>query len=360
MQVKNECRLRVRHLKERGIVLPAEQTSSTGTDRADVIHLFVLVGSTGTGWIAPVGHLILDRGATAAVAVEVWAAFFLAALSPMERADVTRLPSDARLKFGTGEYVTALEQIVVPLRIGSGRYRVRVHDLPGSLPLLVVSRPTLTSMGAVMCFKRHVLRIDEEELRLDISPAGHNTLNGLGVAGGHQLAGVAALAADTAPASPAALLASVRQVVDACQVCKLTGPAPPRSAVALPRVFCFDDLVAVDLFFLPGTPPIPVFHAIDYFWRFFKCTLLSVKTATETGNVLVSWVVTFGTPGGLLHDDGGEFVNRLWRLIGDRFGIKLHATSTQSPWSNGRCESHNAVSKRTFSKLLAEEPTALT
>lgn len=208
MQVKTDCRLRARHLKERGSVLPAEQSSSAGTDRADVIHLFVLAGSPGTSWIAPVGHLILDRGATAAVAVEVWAAFFLAALSPMERADVTRLPSDARLKFGTGEYVTALEQIFVPLRIGSGRYRVRVHALPGSLPLLVVSRPTLTSMGAVMCFKRHVLRIDEKELRLDISPAGHNSLNGLGVAGGHQLAGVAALSADAAPASPAALLAA--------------------------------------------------------------------------------------------------------------------------------------------------------
>lgn len=121
---------------------------------------------------------------------------------------MTRLPSDARLKFGTGEYVTALEQLVVPLRIGSGRYRVRVHVLPGSLPILVVSRPTLTSMGAVRYFKRHVLRIDEQELRLDISPLGHYTLNGLGVAGEHQLAGVAAVAADTAPASPAALLAA--------------------------------------------------------------------------------------------------------------------------------------------------------
>lgn len=157
-----------------------------------------------------------------------------------------------------------------------------------------------------------------------------------------------------------AVFASVRQMVDACQVCKLTSPAPTCSAVALPRAFRFDDLVAVDLIFLPGTPPIPVFHATDYFWRFFKCTLLSVKTATETGNVLVSWVVTFGAPGGRLHDDGGEFVNNLWRLIGDRFGIKLHATSTQSPWSNGLQKSHNAVRKRTFSELLAEELTAST
>lgn len=200
--VKNDCRLRAKHLKERGIVRPADQPATAVDSGAEVIHLAVLAGMTGMAWDAPVDQIILDPGAMATVAGEAWVTAFLAALPPGERAGVVRSPTDVRFKFGNSEHVTAAEQIVVPLRFGSTRYRVRVFVLPGALPLFV-SRPTVTSMGAVIDFKRHALSIDGRALRLDISPVGYCTLDGLGMWGVHRLAD-AALLAIGAPANPTA------------------------------------------------------------------------------------------------------------------------------------------------------------
>lgn len=228
--VKNDCRLRARHLKERGIVLPAEQSSKDAKDRADVIHRVVLAGTTGTGWNSPVGRLILDPGATATVADEAWAASFLAALPPLERAGVSRLPSDPRLKFGNGEYVSTLENLNVTLLIGAARYMVRVHVLPGSLPLLVI-RPTFSSIGAIVDFKRHVLRIDGPELRLKISTVGHYTLNGLGTSGASPVHGADTSAVVTEQCVPSDLPADV-----GCSSAALVATEVPTAADDEPSV----------------------------------------------------------------------------------------------------------------------------
>lgn len=152
----------------------------------------------------------------------------------------------------------------------------------------------------------------------------------------------------------------MRLVVANCQVCKFNGPAPPHAAGTPPRANRFNILVDVDLFFLRGTPPIPVLYAIDHLSRFSKCNMLPLKTAKEAGNAFLSWVVTFGAPRDLLHDDAGEVVNDLWHLIGDRFGIQLDATAAQFQRRNGLYERHNAVIKPTYNKILAKEPAAST
>lgn len=66
----------------------------------------------------------------------------------------------------------------------------------------------------------------------------------------------------------------------------------------------------------------------------------------------------FGAPRRVRADDGGEFTNGLWRLIGDKFGIHLDATAAQAPWSNSVCERHNSTIKTTFMKLATAEPGA--
>lgn len=88
--------------------------------------------------------------------------------------------------------------------------------------------------------------------------------------------------------------------------------------------------------------------------------MLDSKSATAAVAAFLHWVVQFGAPGTILSDDGGEFVNHLWRLMADCFGICLSSTAAQAPWSNGTCERHNAVFKHTFNKLSTAEPDAST
>lgn len=178
-----DCRLRARHLRERIIQTgsAADNTNVPGRqgNDDDVIHVTVLAGTTGNSWDAPVGQLILDPDATTSVAGSAWVEKALRALPPVEWAVVTRTVTSARLKFDTGEHVVADDQMVLPLRLRSRGFLVRGHVLPGGLPLSL-SRPTLTSMEAVVDFGRHTLRAKDLFLSWGISNVGHYTTNALG------------------------------------------------------------------------------------------------------------------------------------------------------------------------------------
>jgi len=155
-----------------------------------------------------------------------------------------------------------------------------------------------------------------------------------------------------------AVFAAVREAVAACRVCHVQRGRPGHAVVSLPSPSAFNEAVAADLMSCAGTGA--VLHLIDMHSRFCKCTLLADKSAPVVGDALLAWLTTFGAPHRLLTDGGGEFDNDLWRLIVNRFGIFLSATSPQAPWSNGMVERHNASIKTAYGKLLVDEPDALT
>lgn len=66
----------------------------------------------------------------------------------------------------------------------------------------------------------------------------------------------------------AAVFSTIRATVNGCAVGRKNGPAPTHAVVTMPRSSPFNELVALDLFFLPGSPPIAVLHAIDAHSRF--------------------------------------------------------------------------------------------
>jgi len=153
-----------------------------------------------------------------------------------------------------------------------------------------------------------------------------------------------------------AVFAAVREAVEACRVCHEQRGRPAHAVVPLPSPSAINEAVAADLMFLSGTGA--VLHLIDMHSRFSKCTLLAEKSAPIVGDALLAWLTTFGAPHLLLTDGGGEFDNDLWRLIADRFGIFLSATSAQAPWSDGLVERPNASIKTAYGKLLVDEPDA--
>jgi len=182
---KKECRMRVKHLRERGITI----ADAGGGDRHDeppadaVIHMVVLTGTTGSSWAVPVGEVIVDSGATATVVGEDWLTEFLLELPVADLCRVTRTTVSAQLKFGDGEHVPATGQVVLPVRMGGRTELVRAYTLPGGLPLLI-SRPTLTSLKASIDYEHHTLRIPTHRspIKLRLSSVGHHTLNALGSA----------------------------------------------------------------------------------------------------------------------------------------------------------------------------------
>jgi len=75
--------------------------------------------------------------------------------------------------------VAAVERVVLPVFLGPGRFLVRVLVVPGGFPMLI-SRPTLTSLGANLEFFNHVLHLPDSAIPLHLSAVGHYVINALG------------------------------------------------------------------------------------------------------------------------------------------------------------------------------------
>jgi len=76
---KRDCRMRVKHLRERGITVEDAGGGGSNDDppAAAVIHMVVLTGTTGSSWEVPAGEVIVDSGATATVVGDDWVTAFL-------------------------------------------------------------------------------------------------------------------------------------------------------------------------------------------------------------------------------------------------------------------------------------------
>ena len=55
------------------------------------------------------------------------------------------------------------------------------------------------------------------------------------------------------------------------------------------------------------------------------------------------WISIFGTPNSIYSDNGGKFVSNDVIDFCENFNIKIKTTPTESSWSNGICERHNAI-----------------
>jgi len=166
--IRKDCHLKAKHQRERGV--PDGGAVDVGSVGAEIIHMVVLAGTTAPTWSTPVGEAILDPGAKATVAGKEWVVSFVEALSASERNRVTSAPTDTLVKFGAGPHVAAVARVVLLVCLGPGRFLVRVLVVPGGLPLLI-SRPTLTSLGANMDFVNHVLHLPTAPSRCPFLPS---------------------------------------------------------------------------------------------------------------------------------------------------------------------------------------------
>ena len=134
----------------------------------------------------------------------------------------------------------------------------------------------------------------------------------------------------------------VDEVSEKCVICKTHKRPSPRPVVSLPRATTFNQTVAMDLHSLEKN--IWYFHMIDEFTRFSNAVIIKSKHPDVIiKNFLRNWISIFGSPSKVFSDNGGEFFSREFVDFCENFNIKVSTTPSESPWSNGICERHNAI-----------------
>ena len=95
---------------------------------------------------------------------------------------------------------------------------------------------------------------------------------------------------------------------------------------------------------------------IDHATRFSAASVVKSKKKEEVVDAFIKhWIAIFGAPGMILSDNGGEFSNDLFHMLGEQFNINVKTTPGESPWANGIVECHNTVLEKMVNKLMLDE-----
>ena len=89
---------------------------------------------------------------------------------------------------------------------------------------------------------------------------------------------------------------------------------------------------------------------------FSAASVVKSKKREEVADAFIKhWIAISGAPGMILSDNGREFSNDLFHVLGEQFNINVKATPGESPWSNGIVGHHNAVLEKMVNKLMLDE-----
>ena len=113
---------------------------------------------------------------------------------------------------------------------------------------------------------------------------------------------------------------------------------PSRPVVGLPKSSEFNDAVSVNLHYIKQD--LYYLHVIDKFTGYNQTAIIKRKSESVKA-FLCSWIGTFGAPRKVFSENGGGFIGEDFIVLCEIFNIKVSATASYSPYSNGACERHN-------------------
>ncbi|XP_063688395.1 uncharacterized protein LOC134821623 [Bolinopsis microptera] len=140
-----------------------------------------------------------------------------------------------------------------------------------------------------------------------------------------------------------------------CDVCKRYKRPNNRPVVCMPLAKDFNDTVAMDIKVYDKNKNIYIQHMIDHKTRFSAAKVIRSKDKeTIVESVFTHWINTFGPPKKFMSDNGGEYVNKSFVDLCEKFNVHIITTGAEAPWSNALVERHHALLSNSMIKIMED------
>lgn len=343
---------------------------------------------------------LVDSGCTSTVCGQAWLKCYKESLSEKEVSLVTETNSTHSFRFGKGDPVISQKMVSIPAKLGGRDVFIKSDVVEADIPLLL-SNQTMKKAEAVLDFKKECVMLFGKEHPLLFTTSGHyiiplcdtrkvinsnstkdlpdpemilmvnksirnsdlshkekrDIVKKLHVRFCHTPADKLKRLLESTGEYDDEVLKLVDQVSENCRTCKIYKKAPPRPVVGMPLSSDFNHTVAMDLITFDEKW---VLHLIDTFARYSQGEVVKSKDKDVIADALLkAWVSHFGQPQRFLADNGGEFSNKVYAELCERFNIEMAQTAAESPFSNGLCERHNGVLKLSILKTIEDTHCSL-
>ena len=351
-----------------------EATVEEEPDPGEATSLVTVALSTNPNLLLEtLGSGILDTGCTSTVCGSVWFDDFISRLPEKDR-NIQTWPSTVSVMFGNFGQQQSIFRARLPCIIGGQPCTIDADVIEGNLPLLL-SKASMKKASLTLWMGEDKATIFNIPLELKSTASGHyfidllptktkevlltkqkfiskQHLDKLHKQFGHCTA--SALSKLLSSANYTFEKKDIESLVENCHSCRFKKRTRPKPVVSLPISSTFNDIIAMDLSYLPDGSLF--LHIICLFSRFCVAVTVPGKTSHSILNRFYKhWIMVFGPPKqAVLTDNGLEFDNQEFRDFCEKMGFHTLTTPSYSPFCNGVVERHNAVLKETFRKISGD------
>ena len=335
------------------------------------------------------GEVVLDTGCIKSVASTKWINTFLNALHPSTRDKVKIDHSNRTFKFGGGQKRKSVGTFYIPCSHQGDNLIFIVDGVEqDDLPCLM-SKEAMKRAGVNIDIEHDKAKIFGKEVTLKENDAHHyvirledfnhndeecsimwtgeekdedqiiRELTKIHHGMGHpsQVAMERMLKVDGSLSKQ--VIDCLNKIYSRCSTCLAFRKSKPIPKVAPPMSYDVNECMTLDLKLYPKLGK-NILYMIEDFSRYVTASVIDNKEGkTIVKEVMDKWF--FGTPYGpckvILTDNGTEFVNRDFREMCERLGIKHVTTGAYSPWGNGKNERNHHTVDLMLEKIMDHDKT---
>ncbi|CAE7223309.1 unnamed protein product [Symbiodinium sp. KB8] len=142
-----------------------------------------------------------------------------------------------------------------------------------------------------------------------------------------------------------------------CETCNVKRGADPRRRAQCPRLFSFNRVLSIDVFFVSFRNRLePILNVVCHGTNYQLAQRIESSSGAPTAHatwraLLTTWIRYLGPPSLIITDGGKEFQGRFERGL-EQLGILQHVTAPESPWQNSRAERHGGWLKQKLTQEL--------